>query len=75
MRWPWPRRRTGHPSADARAAAEHTRRAMADTDRLIEHIDEVTRRAHRVASESEAIRIRNHFAEAIVESMRRARLP
>jgi len=48
---------------------------MADTDRLIEHIDEVTSRAHRAAAQSDAIRARNHFAEAIVESMRRARLP
>jgi hypothetical protein len=76
MRWPWQRRRPGRPSEEALATAEHVRRAMVDTDRLIAHIDAVTERAHRAASEAESIRVRNHFAEAIAESMqRKARHP
>lgn len=73
MRW-WRHRRPepAKPSEDAEAAVSQVRRAHADTDRLIEHIDEVTSRAHEVARRADEARKSNHFGDAVRASMRRA---
>ena len=64
MRWPW-RRREPMPSDDARHALDQARRALVDTERMAGRVDEV-------ADQLAEIKRRNHFREAIEESMRRA---
>jgi len=75
VRWLW-RRRVSVPSEDAQAAVEQVGRALKDTDRLAEHVTEVSQRAHAVARRADEARARNHVAEAVTQAiMRRARHP
>ena len=61
MRWPW-RRRKGHPSEDAAASASQAQRALKDTERLAQRVDEV-------AAQLDRIRERNHFAAAVTRAI------
>ena len=60
--WPW-RRRKSRPSEDASASAFQAQRALKDTERLAERVDQV-------AAELDRIRERNHFAAAVAKAMR-----
>lgn len=72
MRAPWAwRRHPPAPSEDARAAVQQADRALRDAHRLAEHINEVSFRADAVARRADEVRARNHFAEAIEDSIRR----
>ncbi|MGZ4617192.1 MAG: DUF7620 family protein [Frankiaceae bacterium] len=78
MRW-WRRRKQqeppAQPSEDAQAAVSQVKRAHKDADRLLEHITEVTSRAHQVAAKADEVRSRNHFGDAVRQSMRRVQHP
>lgn len=65
MRWPWRRRRRSAPSEDARHALDQARRALIDTERMSCRVDEV-------ADQLDAIRKRNHFADAVSRAIRGA---
>lgn len=78
MRW-WPWRRSqpvAEPSEDARHAVEHSRRQLADTERLDRAVDDLARRADDVSDQWQETRARNGIAEAAIDSiMRRVRHP
>ena len=66
MRWPWCRRKAcGRPSEEADHAAWEARRGLADARALGSRVEQIAR-------DLEETRRRNHFAEAIAASMRRA---
>jgi hypothetical protein len=64
MRWPW-QRYADNASPDADASMVHAQRAAQDARALAE-------RATRAADALEATRIRNHFAAAVEQSIRRS---
>ena len=73
--WPFTRRRQPCPSEDARCALRQAQRALVDAEAQGRYADELKHRAEESRVEWHATRARNHFAEAIAESMRRARHP
>lgn len=71
MRWPW-RRRRGCPTEEAQQATQESERAYKDA-RVQRAIAEDTHlRATETAARLDETRRRNHFAEAVARSMRRA---
>lgn len=69
--WPFRRRPEG-PSEDARCALQQAQRALVDAEAQDRYADELKHRAEETRVEWHITRTRNHFAEAIAESMRRA---
>lgn len=69
--WPW-RRRHGCPSQEARHSEWQAKRAYKDARVQREQAKDAHIRAAEVAAQLEETQRRNHFAEAVARSMRRA---
>ena len=62
--WPWRSKRTGCPTDESREAIRQADRAILDADRRDEAVADVAERLRQT-------RIRNHFREAVEDTMRR----
>lgn len=70
MRWPW--QRHGQPTAEAAHAARSAERGVRDAQAMRGWAAEANRRAEHLAAGLAESRRRNHYGEAVRDSMRRA---
>lgn len=70
--WPW-RKRMAQPTEEATHAAAESVRGLLDAQAMHKQASDSNRKAEDVASRLEQTRQRNHFADAVAESMERLR--